>query len=109
MRKLTQLGTRPGHLLRAGTVALGVITQDEILSKVLTLEVIRAATRRAESIQVESGRGHLPGKFGWPVAQVAGKLEILDDVRCQPVERVPAADYPRAGARSAPEFMRRLS
>lgn len=46
---------------------------------------------------------------GWPVAQVAGELEILDDVRCQPVERVPAADYPRAGARSAPEFMRRLS
>ncbi len=109
MRKLTQLGTRPGHLLRAGTVALGVITQEEILSKVITLEVIRAATRRGESIQVESGRGHLPGKFAWPVAQVAGELEILGDVRCQPVERVPAADYPRAGARSAPEFMRRLS
>ena len=53
--------------------------------------------------------GHLPGKFGWLVAQVAGELEILDDVRCQPVERVPAADYPRAGARSAPEFMPRLS
>jgi hypothetical protein len=57
----------------AGTVALGVITQDEILSKVLTLEVIRAATRRGESIQVvESGLGYLPGKFGWLMAQVAG-------------------------------------
>ncbi len=109
MRKLTQLGTRPGHLLRAGTVVLGVRTQDEILNRVLTLEVIRAATRGGESIQVESGRGHLPGKSGWPVAQVAGELKMMDDVRCQPVERVHAADYPRAGARSAPEFMRRLS
>jgi hypothetical protein len=42
--------------------------------------------------------GHLPGKLGWPVAQVAGELEILDDMRGQ-----------RAGARSAPEFMPRLS
>ena len=64
MRRLTQLGPRPGHRLRAGTVALGVRTQDEILRRVLTLEVVRVATRRGESTQVESWRGYLPGKSG---------------------------------------------
>ena len=94
--------------MRAGTVALGVRTQDEILNRVLTLEVSRVATRRGESTRVESWRGRLPGKSGWPVAQAAGELEILDEVRCQRVEYVPTADYPHARAGSALEFMPRL-
>jgi hypothetical protein len=105
VRRLTQLGIRPGHRLRAGTVAFGVRTQDEILSRVLSLEVSGqqqgAVSRPGLSQGGDTCLESLVGR--WP-----RELEILDDVQCQPVERVPAADYPRAGARSAPEFMPRL-